>query len=498
MTDTTPSARQAEAPWRVGSHYGIHVYEGDRPVATFHRPEDAARAVAALSAHGQGAAPFWRNGKRTSDNGCCSSVEPCSHQRQTPNTLCETCALAAQVRPTAWMRGHRTPSSPHGPAEYDVDLVYGDDQPEGEGWLPLYAAPQSFSAHGQGAGAAVPGIYMASKAVHGPRWRKLRDAGWPIISTWIDEAEAGRTADWADLWDRCAGEPARAVVTVLYAEPGEYLKGALAEVGAALSHGRKVIVVGPLDHTWTNHRNVEIVLDLDHALIRARWHIEQAAAPRPEPAPARDGAPAALGGDDVDRERAAWKHMLADHASALAMIREAVEAFGPATSLESREASLLRGPEALHEAEGIVEALIRLRVLQAPSADVAGLIDEHARAFAAWHAWDSPANRLALDVVRSELDATLARRADGAAAGVAGDPSRWRHVKRGTTYRMLGKAEVQVTEPYRIHEEDIVVVYQSEADGKIWVRPEGEFEDGRFARIEAADRLANGADGREG
>lgn len=33
--------------WRVGEHYGIHVYDGDRPVATFHRAEDAAEVVAA-------------------------------------------------------------------------------------------------------------------------------------------------------------------------------------------------------------------------------------------------------------------------------------------------------------------------------------------------------------------------------------------------------------------------------------------------------------------
>lgn len=31
--------------WRVGSHYGIHVYEGDRPVATFHTVADAKQAV---------------------------------------------------------------------------------------------------------------------------------------------------------------------------------------------------------------------------------------------------------------------------------------------------------------------------------------------------------------------------------------------------------------------------------------------------------------------
>ena len=36
--------------WRVGEHYGIHVYAGDRPVATFHRADDAARAVAAVNA----------------------------------------------------------------------------------------------------------------------------------------------------------------------------------------------------------------------------------------------------------------------------------------------------------------------------------------------------------------------------------------------------------------------------------------------------------------
>jgi hypothetical protein len=35
--------------WRVGSHYGIHVYEGERPVATFHRAEDAAAAVHAFN-----------------------------------------------------------------------------------------------------------------------------------------------------------------------------------------------------------------------------------------------------------------------------------------------------------------------------------------------------------------------------------------------------------------------------------------------------------------
>jgi len=118
--------------------------------------------------------------------------------------------------------------------------------------------PDTPTSQGAEAGRVEPagGVYMASKAVHGPRWRKLRDAGWPIISTWIDEAEKGRTKDWQDLWDRCASEAAQAAVTVLYCEPGEELKGARVEVGAALSHGRHVVIVGDIEDSWTRHRNV--------------------------------------------------------------------------------------------------------------------------------------------------------------------------------------------------------------------------------------------------
>lgn len=35
--------------WRVGEHYGIHVYESDRPVATFLTEDDAARCVDAVN-----------------------------------------------------------------------------------------------------------------------------------------------------------------------------------------------------------------------------------------------------------------------------------------------------------------------------------------------------------------------------------------------------------------------------------------------------------------
>ncbi len=210
---------------------------------------------------------------------------------------------------------------------------------------------------------------------------------------------------------------------------------------------------------------------------------------------ARDTAPAAPGGDGVE--------------AALDAFGAAVQAY--ADRLRHDTADDDRAEEAgylgsIKDARG--DVLDAVRALQATPADVAGLLDDFDQA-AQTHGWESDQGsgdtpyeaRMEWIAARSRLNtaiAALVRRAAGAAAGVAGDPSRWRHVKRGTTYRMLGKAEVQVTEPYRIHEEDIVVVYQSEADGKIWVRPEGEFEDGRFARIEAAYRLASGDDGREG
>jgi hypothetical protein len=88
------------------------------------------------------------------------------------------------------------------------------------------------------------GIYVASRTRHAPLWLQFKQQGWPIISTWLDEAGAGQTSDWADLWRRCIDEAKRAAVTILYAEPEDILKGALIEAGAALATGNVLIVVG--------------------------------------------------------------------------------------------------------------------------------------------------------------------------------------------------------------------------------------------------------------
>lgn len=65
-----------------------------------------------------------------------------------------------------------------------------------------------------------------------------------IISTWIDEAREGESSSYADLSDRCIREASEATVTILYAESGEILKGALIEAGAALAAGKLVFLVG--------------------------------------------------------------------------------------------------------------------------------------------------------------------------------------------------------------------------------------------------------------
>lgn len=105
------------------------------------------------------------------------------------------------------------------------------------------------------------GIYVASRASISARpamWRAYRDAGWPIVSTWIDEAGPGQTADLGELWERIGREVRGSCGVVLYAEPGDFpLHGALVEVGMALGAGLPVAVVAPgTDDDWTTSRKI--------------------------------------------------------------------------------------------------------------------------------------------------------------------------------------------------------------------------------------------------
>jgi hypothetical protein len=92
-------------------------------------------------------------------------------------------------------------------------------------------------------------IYVSSRASIPERsamWRKFRDAGVPINSTWIDEAGAGETDDFSELWSRIEKEVCQADILIFYAEPEDFpLKGALVEVGMALGAKKRVILCMP-------------------------------------------------------------------------------------------------------------------------------------------------------------------------------------------------------------------------------------------------------------
>jgi hypothetical protein len=93
------------------------------------------------------------------------------------------------------------------------------------------------------------GIYVASRASSAARpamWRGLRDAGWPITSSWIDEAGEGETGDFCELWSRIDREIRSSRGLVIYAEPEDFpLKGAYIEAGIAIGAGLPVAVVLP-------------------------------------------------------------------------------------------------------------------------------------------------------------------------------------------------------------------------------------------------------------
>lgn len=109
-------------------------------------------------------------------------------------------------------------------------------------------------------------LYVASKTTHADMWRELRARGLPVVASWIDEAGEGQTADYSELAARCISEIIHCTAVILYSEPGEILKGALVEVGAALAAGKQVRCVGRCDSIsrvfekhplWSRHSSVE-------------------------------------------------------------------------------------------------------------------------------------------------------------------------------------------------------------------------------------------------
>lgn len=59
-----------------------------------------------------------------------------------------------------------------------------------------------------------------------------------------------------------------------------------------------------------------------------------------------------------------------------------------------------------------------------------------------------------------------------------------RHIKRGTEYQFIDEADLQTDKPLSDYE--VVSVYRGN-DGRVWVRPSSEFNDGRFERLPGRD-----------
>lgn len=123
-------------------------------------------------------------------------------------------------------------------------------------------------------------VYVASRASvpeRGAMWRRFRERGIPITSSWIDEDGTGQTASFSNLWERIAQEVAAANVVVLYAERDDFpLKGAFIEVGIALGLGKHVFVclpdLGVLNdsyrpiRSWITHPLVHRIDDIEGAM----------------------------------------------------------------------------------------------------------------------------------------------------------------------------------------------------------------------------------------
>ena len=107
-------------------------------------------------------------------------------------------------------------------------------------------------------------------------WRKLQQEVPHVFfnARWIKRAEKEsdlKEDDFRDLWKECQQDIHDADVLLVYAEDGDHLKGALVEVGMALSRTVKVILVTPVKDkhvygTWMHADGVEWVTTMEEAM----------------------------------------------------------------------------------------------------------------------------------------------------------------------------------------------------------------------------------------
>ena len=114
-------------------------------------------------------------------------------------------------------------------------------------------------------------VYFASKLHHADRWRLLSATSRHVHAhaRWLHHAMIGtKETEGREFWLQDEQDVRDADFVIVYAEPGEHLRGALVEAGMALAYGVPVIVVGEHEDygTWQHHPAVVRAATLDEAL----------------------------------------------------------------------------------------------------------------------------------------------------------------------------------------------------------------------------------------
>ena len=102
-------------------------------------------------------------------------------------------------------------------------------------------------------------IYCASKSKHAPLWEKWKARGVHVTSSWLEKFDQGRLSDQTAHWNSILADIKGSDALVLYAEPGEVQKGALAEFGIAFGLGKKLFYVGPVEDSLTAVEHASVV-----------------------------------------------------------------------------------------------------------------------------------------------------------------------------------------------------------------------------------------------
>lgn len=124
------------------------------------------------------------------------------------------------------------------------------------------------------------GVFIASRPNHASKWKQMRSAGMPIVASWIDHIQDNGTfspdSQTKESLMAAINEPREARGLILYCEEGDRIKGAMAQVGAALAGGKMVVQVGDCDYLrisetsapiWlTKHPNWKIANTVEEAI----------------------------------------------------------------------------------------------------------------------------------------------------------------------------------------------------------------------------------------